>query len=74
MVSGRITRKFNTHKHRPDSGCIDAMRAITAVNRRAVDTHETTGAVSSNGFQGVREASQEALPCLSAFKQSIRGA
>ena len=71
-MNGKITRKINLHKHRPDPARIEAVRAITAVKRRAVDTDETTAAVLSNGLQGISEASQGALPSMKSVKQSIR--
>jgi len=49
VVNGRVKRKINIHKHHPDPGRTDTVRAVTSVKRRAVDTDETRAAVLSNG-------------------------
>lgn len=71
LGDGTFTR-MNRHVHKPNPCRVEAVRAITAMKRRAKDTDEGTSVIINTVTQDISEASHGALPKVSTIKKQIR--
>jgi len=69
---GTVILEMGRHVHRPNPGRLEALKAVTAMKRRAEETEESTSCVISTQLQRISQEAHGSLPSADALKRRVR--